>query len=208
MIKKGIFGGTFDPIHNGHLYIAHEAVNSLKLDKVIFMPSGNPPHKTTNRKTDANIRYELVKMAIREQERFSISSYEIENKGLSYTYKTMEYFKKLESDTEWYFITGADCLVELNLWKNVDRILNACKLVVFNRPGYSRENILSQKEKVEQEYKKEIIFLDLNLFDISSTNIKNLMREGKDASYLLPHGVYNTVKELKLYESRGDADVE
>lgn len=208
MTRKGIFGGTFDPIHNGHLYIAHEALNSLKLDRVIFMPSGNPPHKTKNRKTDANIRYELVKMAIREEKRFLLSNYEIENKGLSYTYLTMEYFNELEPDTEWYFITGADCLVELNLWKNVDRILNACKLVVFNRPGYSRENILSQKERVEQDYKKEIIFLDLNLFDISSTNIKNLIREGKEASYLLPNSVYNTVKELRLYERRGDLYVE
>ena len=202
MSKKGIFGGTFDPIHNGHLYIAHEALNILNLEKVIFMPSGNPPHKTEKQKTDASIRYELVKMAIREEKNFVVSNYEIKNSGLSYTYKTLEYFNSIEPDTEWYFITGVDCLMDLDYWKSVDRILNACKLVVFNRPGYSKESILEQKRSIEKKYNKEIFFLDLNLFDISSTAIKEMIKNGKDASYLLPQGVYNTVIELGLYEKR------
>ncbi|MCM0648944.1 nicotinate-nucleotide adenylyltransferase [Clostridium swellfunianum] len=204
VLKKGIFGGTFDPIHNGHLYIAHEALNVLGLDEVIFMPSGNPPHKTDRRKSDAGIRYELVKMAVRNEKKFSISSYEIEEKDLSFTYKTLEHFKAVEPDTEWHFITGADCLVELGYWKNVDRILNASRLVVFNRPGYKKEEILEQKKKVEQEYGKEIIFLDLNLFDISSTAIKTMIMKGRDASYLLPENVYNTVLELEIYNSKGE----
>lgn len=203
-MKKGIFGGTFDPVHNGHLYIAHEALHALELDNVIFMPSGNPPHKTDRRKTDASIRYELVKMAIRNEKRFSISRYEIEQAGLSYTYKTVEHFKELEPETKWYFITGADCLVELKYWKSVDRILNACQLVVFNRPGYSKVEILQQKKRVEEEYQKEIIFLDLDLFDISSTAIKSMINEERDASYLLPESVYNTVVELGIYAGKGE----
>jgi nicotinate-nucleotide adenylyltransferase len=199
MIKKGIFGGTFDPIHNGHLYIAHEALHRLGLDSILFMPAGNPPLKTERKKNDASIRYELVKMAIRSEHRFTLSSYEIEHKGVSYTYKTVEHFKNLEPETEWYFITGADCLISLNLWKNVERILDACRLVVFNRPGFSNENILLQKKKVEEHYKKEIIFLDLNLFDISSTAIKEMIKQGRDASYLLPESVYNTALELGIY---------
>jgi nicotinate-nucleotide adenylyltransferase len=199
MIKKGIFGGTFDPIHNGHLYIAHEALHRLALDSILFMPAGNPPLKTGRKKTDASIRYELVKMAIRREKRFSLSSYEIEEKGVSYTYKTLDHFKAIEPETEWYFITGADCLVSLNLWKNVERILEACKLVVFNRPGFAKEDILLQKKKVEEHYKKEIIFLDLNLFDISSTAIKHMIKQGRDASYLLPESVYNTALELGIY---------
>jgi nicotinate-nucleotide adenylyltransferase len=198
-MKKGIFGGTFDPIHNGHLYIAHEALHTLGLDSIIFMPSGNPPHKTDKKKTDASIRYELVKMAIRNERRFKLSPYEIEQMGLSYTYKTIEHFNSLEPDTDWYFITGADCLIELDYWKNVDKILNSCTLVVFNRPGFTKEAILTQKNEVEKKYEKEIIFLDLNPFDISSTGIKHMVKEGRDASYLLPESVYNTVMELGIY---------
>jgi nicotinate-nucleotide adenylyltransferase len=210
MFKKGIFGGTFDPIHNGHLYIAHEALSVLGLHEVIFMPAGNPPLKTDRKKTDAGIRYELVKMAIRNEERFTISSYEIENSGVSYTYKTLEHFKSIEPETQWYFITGADCLVSLNYWKNVDRILKASKLIVFNRPGgYSKEEILQQKANVEKQYNTEIIFLDLKLMDISSTAIKDMMRQGIDASYLLPESVYNTALELGIYDSvRGEQHVE
>ncbi|ERI90267.1 nicotinate-nucleotide adenylyltransferase [Clostridiales bacterium oral taxon 876 str. F0540] len=200
MVRKGIFGGTFDPIHNGHLYIAHEAVHQLNLDEIIFMPSGNPPHKTDKKKTDAVIRYEMVNAAIRGEKNFSVSSYEIRSPDLSYTYKTLEYFNRLEPETEWYFITGADCLVELDYWKSVDRILNACRLVVFNRPGYSKEIILNQKKIVEEKYKKEIIFLDLGLFDISSTSIKKMIRDGRDASYLMPSGAYNIMLELELYK--------
>ncbi|SKA75430.1 nicotinate-nucleotide adenylyltransferase [Clostridium sp. USBA 49] len=199
MIKKGIFGGTFDPIHNGHLYIAHEAINILKLDYIIFMPSGNPPHKTDKKKTDANIRYELVNMAIKNEKKFILSDFEIKNKGLSYTYKTVEYFKRLEPETIWYFITGVDCLMDINKWKNVDKILENCKLVVFNRIGYNKENILKQKEKIEKIYKKEIIFLDIPLFNVSSTQIKNMIKEGKDVSFLLPTNVYNTILKLNLY---------
>lgn len=200
MIKKGIFGGTFDPIHNGHLSIAYEALRDLKLDKVIFMPSGNPPHKLYTNKVDANIRYELIKMAIRDEKYFDISSYEIEKKGLSYTYLAVEQFKNLEPDTLWYFITGVDCLMELDTWKNPERIFNSCNLVVFNRPGFNMKDILKEKEKNEILYGKEITFIDLPLLDISSSEIKKKIREGKRADYLMPQGVYNTIVELNLYK--------
>lgn len=200
MVKKGIFGGTFDPIHNGHLYIAREALKILNLNYIVFMPSGNPPHKTVRKKTDASIRYELVNMAIREEKQFILSSFEIDSKGLSYTYKTLEHFNKLEPDTKWFFITGADCLVELDMWRSVDRILDAATLVVFNRPGYNKEDILRQKEAVEKKFNKEIIFLDIEPMEVSSTAIKSLIREGKDAAHLLPENIRYAASELGLYD--------
>lgn len=208
MIKKGIFGGTFDPIHNGHLYIAHEAINSIGLDKVIFMPSGNPPHKTEKMKTDANLRLKLVEMAVGGENKFSVSPYEVNSKGLSYTYKTMEYFKEIEPETDWYFITGSDCLAELDTWKSVDRILKACTLVVFYREGYNKEDLLKQKKRVEELYKTEIIFLDIKPFPVSSTEIRNRIRKHIDASSLMPSSVYNIILELKLYSKEALINVE
>jgi len=199
MKRKAIFGGTFDPIHNGHLHIAYEALNFLNLDRLIFMPSGNPPHKLKVDKTDAFIRLELIRMATRGEKLFQVSDYEINRKEVNFTYKTLEHFNSLEPDIEWYFITGVDCLMELDSWKNVERILNSCKLVVFNRPGYEINEIMKQKSKVEGIYNKEIIFMDLPLLDISSSNIKKKIREGKNVNYLMPQGVYNTVVELGLY---------
>ncbi|PRR77286.1 Nicotinate-nucleotide adenylyltransferase [Clostridium liquoris] len=199
MKKQAIFGGTFDPIHNGHLHIAYEALYKLNLDKIIFIPSGNPPHKFYREITDGYIRYEMVNMAIREEEKFELSDYEIKKSGFSYTYETLEYFKNSFQDIQWYFLTGVDCLMELDGWKNIDKIMEICELVVFNRPGFNKWAILRQKERVEKKYNKKIIFLDIPLLDISSTDVRRLIKENKNVRYFLPEGVYNTIKELKLY---------
>ncbi|WP_411683070.1 nicotinate-nucleotide adenylyltransferase [Clostridium thailandense] len=200
MIKKAIFGGTFDPIHNGHLYIAYEALYKLGLDNIIFMPSGNPPHKLGRNITDGFLRYEMVRMAIREEKRFEISDYELRNTDLSYTYKTLKYFNSIEQNTMWYFLTGVDCLMDIESWKNSEEIFKLCKFVVFNRPGYSMKNIQEKKSEIERKYLNEIIFLDVPLLDISSTNIRKSVKQEKNVNYLLPEGVYNTVKALKLYK--------
>lgn len=200
MIKKAIFGGTFDPIHNGHLHIAYEALYKFNLEKVIFVPSGNPPHKLNENITDANLRYTMVKKAIKQENSFCLSDYEIKNHNLSYTYKTLKYFNSLEKHTEWYFITGVDCLMDIESWKNYEQILKLCNFVVFNRPGYSVKDIESKKNKLENKYNSNIILLDIPLLDISSTNIRKSIKMGRNVSYLLPYDVYNMIKRLKLYE--------
>lgn len=200
MKKKGIFGGTFDPIHNGHLHVAYEALYNLELDEIIFIPSGNPPHKTSKAVTDGKIRYDLVTKVIENERRFKASDYEINKKSLSYTYETLEYFKELEPDTQWYFITGADCLMDIYTWKNIDRIFNSCKFVVFNRSGYGKKEILNQKSLVEAKLNKEILFLDIPILEISSTTIRNKLREGKSISYLVPEGLNKVLKEMNIYK--------
>ena len=164
------------------------------------MPSGNPPHKTENIITDANLRYEMINMVIRNEKYFRVSNYEINNPQLSFTYKTMEFYANLEPSTEWYFLTGADCLMEIDSWKNVDRILKSCKLVVFNRSGYGLEKIIEQKKKVERFYNSKILLLTCNLLDISSTTIRNSIKQGKNVSFMIPQCIQNIINEIGLYK--------
>lgn len=199
MKKKGILGGTFDPIHNGHLYIASEALKTLALDEVIFVPAGNPPHKRGKSITDAYTRYEMVNMAIRGYDKFSISNYEIEKKGYSYTYETLQYFKSVEP-CELYFITGADCLMYIDKWKESDKIFENCSLVVFNRPGFTKEEIIKEKQKVERFYGHNIIYMDLLNIEISSSYIRDKIKEGFNVEYFMPPEVYNTIKTLGIYK--------
>jgi nicotinate-nucleotide adenylyltransferase len=198
-MKKGIYGGTFDPIHNGHLYVAREALNCLDLEELILMPSGIPPHKRNMGITDGAIRYEMVKMAVQNDDRFKISDYELKKEGYSYTYETLEHLRAFDKYSDWYFITGADCLMDLGLWKNVDKIFEACTFVVFNRPGFNNSLLLEQKAKVERQYGREIIFLDMELIDISSSMIRAMIKEGGNVEEFLPTGVYEKIVELGLY---------
>lgn len=199
MKKKAIFGGTFNPIHMGHLCIAMNALYELGLDEIIFMPCGNPPHKRDADILDAYLRYEMVSMAAKCEKRFKVSNFEILRNVPSYTFETVEYFKKNEPDTIWYFLTGADCLMEIGSWKNVNRILNSCSLAVFSRPGYIKKDILKQKGIVEKRYGKEIFFLDMPLLDISSTEIRKSIKAHKNVSCLLPESVWNFINQLNLY---------
>ena len=194
MKKKAIFGGTFDPIHNAHLYVAHKAIRDLNLDSVIFMPSARPPHKLGLKTTDPYIRYEMVKMAIRGVEKFEVSDYELNQKALSFTYKTLEFFTQLEPDTEWYFLTGMDCLMDIEKWKNSDKIFELCHFVVYNRTGYDFKNV------VQNKYFSRAIYLHMPILDISSSQIREDIRIGKNVSSLVPENVYNLVNELELYK--------
>lgn len=199
-MKKAIFGGTFDPIHIGHIHIAYEALYNLHLDKILFMPAGNPPNKINKKITDARIRYDLVSKAIEYETNFEISNYEINKKENSYTYETIELFSKLQSNTEWYFLIGGDSLMDLDNWKNVDRIFNSCKLVVYNRAGFALERVMQQKSYLENKFNNKIIFLDMPIIDISSTNIRKSIKEGRNINYLLPKGVDKMVDRLQLYK--------
>ncbi|MDU7242710.1 nicotinate-nucleotide adenylyltransferase [Clostridium sp.] len=197
MKKIGIIGGTFNPIHLAHLYIAYEAKCQLNLDKVIFMPAGSPPHKKNEDILEAPLRYKMVLEAIKKYEDFEISNYEIEKEGFSYTYETLENFKS--KDNILYFITGADCLINIEKWKNPDRIFKTSKLVVFNRPGYDKESLKLQKNEIEKKYNTSINFLDIMDLEISSTMIRDRIKEGKKIDFFIPKEVLDFIRKNNIY---------
>ncbi|HAR84839.1 MULTISPECIES: nicotinate-nucleotide adenylyltransferase [unclassified Clostridium] len=201
-MKKAIFGGTFDPIHIGHIHIAYEALYNLSLDEVIFMPNGRPPHKRARAVTEEKIRYKMVYQAIKGEKKFSISDFEIKSDSLSYTYNTLMQFNHREPYTQWYFLVGVDSLMTLRQWKNIHIILDNCTLVVFSRTGYAMDDVLKMKKDLEKEYGKEIILLEMSLLDISSTEIKKKISEDKMVNYLLPQGVEEVINQYNLYRNK------
>lgn len=141
MVKKAIFGGTFDPIHNGHIHIAYETLYRLGVNNIVFIPTGNPPHKANKDVTSAFLRYEMVKAAVGTESKFSVSKYEINKPNLSYTYNTLKHFNKVERKTKWYFLTGVDCLMDIENWNRVEDIFKLCQFIVFNRPEIGRAHV-------------------------------------------------------------------
>lgn len=200
MKRYGIMGGTFNPIHLAHIYIAYEAKEKLNLDKVIFIPTGNPPHKRDNNIIDAKLRYEMVKEAIESYENFTISDYEISKEGYSYTYETLKYFK--EDDVELFFIAGGDSLDYVDKWRNTKEILENCTFVVFNRGNFDKDALREKKSYLEGKYNANIVVLDIVDMDISSSMIRARIKEGKRVDFFLPFKVLNYIQSNSLY--RGD----
>ena len=198
MKKIGILGGTFNPIHLAHLYIAYEAKSQLKLDKVIFIPTGNPPHKKDKKILEADLRYNMVYEAIKNYEDFEISKYEVEKEGYSYTFETLKHFKA--KDNELYFITGADCLMDIEKWKNPEEIFRLSRFVVFNRAGYNEENLKIQKNKIEEKFNTNIDFLDIIDLEISSSMIRERINDGKRVDFFLSKEVLSYIQENNIYD--------
>lgn len=198
MKKIGIIGGTFNPIHLAHLYIAYEGKEQLGLDKVIFMPAGNPPHKDNGGILPAEFRYEMVNRAIKSYKGFEISDYEIKKNGLSYTYETVTDFK--EKDNELYFITGADCLFNIEKWKNPGIIFENCNFVVFNRAGYDEEKLQKHKKYIEDKYNTKILFLDIIDLEISSSLIRDRIKANKRVDFFISKEVLEYIDENQLYK--------
>ena len=200
MKRYGMMGGTFNPIHLAHLYIAYEAKEALNLDKVIFMVAGNPPHKKDSPVIDSNYRYDMVKMAIKDYSGFEISDYEIQKQG--YTYETLRYLKGDEEDVEVFFIAGADSLMDIEKWKNPELVLGNCTFVAFNRGEYTKEILEEQKEKLQEKYNCNIILLDVINLDISSSMIRERILHGKKVDFFMSKEVMEYIKYNNLY--RGD----
>lgn len=198
--RVGIMGGTFDPIHLGHLILGEKAYEQLHLDKVLFMPSGNPPHKRNRqgRATD-NQRVEMVRRAICGNPHFELSLTEMHENGYTYTYHTLEMMKKQNPDTDYYFIIGADSLYDFDSWMNPDRICQNCILVAAVRNHTSVAELDKEMERLSLKYKGTFLRLDTMNIDISSETIRDWIKEKKSIRYYVSDQVISYIEENHIY---------
>ncbi|MEC3605932.1 nicotinate-nucleotide adenylyltransferase [Bacillus glycinifermentans] len=189
MKKIGVFGGTFDPPHNGHLLMANEVLYKMDLDEIWFMPNQIPPHKQENSFSESHHRVEMLKIAISGKERFKLETIELERNGPSYTFDTIRLLKERYPDNQFYFIIGADMVEYLPKWSNIDKLVGEIQFVGVKRPGF----------QIDTPY--PLVFVDVPEFEVSSSLLRERIKKHQPTDYLLPDEVKVYVKENRLYET-------
>jgi nicotinate-nucleotide adenylyltransferase len=198
--KVGIMGGTFDPIHYGHLLAAEECRQQLMLDRIVFIPTGSPPHKKEKFVTSSENRYAMTLLATAGVSEFSVSRTEIDRGRLSHTVDTLEGFlEKDASARKLFFITGLDALLGIDTWKDYMRLPSLCTLVTVTRPGYSVDGV----ELLPLEIRQALKLVEIPQFAISSTEIRDRVHEGRSIRFLVPHLVENYIASCGLYKRIG-----
>lgn len=206
--RMGIMGGTFDPVHVGHLILGERAYEQFQLDNVLFMPSGNPPHKPDRRGRAAlPERIEMVRLAIAGNPHFTLSLAEAHEEGYTYTRETLERLCAEHPDTEYYFIMGADSLFSFENWKNPERIAQLATLVVAARDHVNETELELTAERLEKLYGAKIRVLSTPNLDISSQMLREWIAEGKSARYYVPDAVLRYIHDTKLYRQGADGNV-
>ncbi len=198
----GVLGGTFDPIHTGHLVIAEEARLKLKLNKVIFIPAGQPWLKTEREITPAVHRVEMVRRAIDGKTNYELSTVEVDRPGPSFAVDTVSILQQqLGEKARIFFLIGWDSLVELPQWHKAARLVRLCNLVAVTRPGLSRPDLKSLEPTIPG-ITKNVIWLDIPPIDISSSDIRDRVARGLSIHSLVPDNVETYIKGNKLYRKR------
>jgi nicotinate-nucleotide adenylyltransferase len=193
--RYGIFGGTFDPIHCGHLIAAQTSLEELQLDRVVFLPSAHPPHKNAPVVSPYDIRRRMVELAIQDNPLFEISDIEAQRPDLSYTFKTLEDLRKEYPPDQYDLILliGADSLVDFGNWKNPEEIISKITVAVFARPGYD----MSTAPAV---FRETVHWVRMPLIEISSTDIRKRIASNRSIRYLVPSAVETYISEQGIYK--------
>lgn len=199
-MKIGIMGGTFDPIHIGHLLLGEFAYKQFSLDEIWFLPNGGPPHKDT-KEMDTSLRHrvEMVKAAIKGAPHFRLSLHEAEE-GVHYTYKTMREFHELYPGSELYFILGADSLFSIEQWKYFKKIFPTCTILAAMRDDKDVSDMKKQIEYLKETYDADIKLLMAPLLEISSTTIRERASKGLTVHYMVPDAVAEYIQKHQLYK--------
>lgn len=199
MTELGIMGGTFNPIHNGHLEIARQAMQGFGLDRVLFLPSGTPPHKHGSSLLDREHRFKMVELAVAGQPGFEASDLEVRRPGVTYTVDTLTQLTNLYPNCALYYIVGSDTLFDLHTWREVDRALELCSLVAVPRPGCRRENLVRQALRLRERFGVMVYLMDEWGPDISSTQIRARVALGEPLEGLVPPAVAEYIEKQHLY---------
>ena len=201
MAGFGILGGTFDPIHFGHLVLAEKSREACGLDKVIFVPASIPPHKIGEVSTLAEDRLTMVRLAIQDHPQFQVSAVEIERLGPSYSIDTIRELKRQGHGDEAFLIMGFDSLLELYSWKNYEQILKEAKIITAFRPGYPVLQYAEEWPQFLQPYHSQIKVLEAPLLDISATWLRVEMMYSRSIRYLVPDAVRDYIYQKRLYRN-------
>ncbi len=198
-MKTGVLGGTFNPVHNGHLGIAAGAMVKLELEKVLFVLTNQTPLKENSHIISSRHRVEMLRLAIAEKKGFELSKLELQRTGLSYTVDTISLLNRgLGPDDEIFFIMGSDRLSELPQWKEPDKLIKLCRLAVFNRPDVSPPD-LGNLEKRIPGLSLRVVMLDMKPISVSSTDIRNRVGKGLSIHGMVPPGVEQYILNNRLY---------
>ncbi|MDI6894123.1 MAG: nicotinate-nucleotide adenylyltransferase [Bacillota bacterium] len=195
----GIMGGTFDPIHLGHLVTAETARQAFHLRKVIFVPAGRPPHKEGQPITEAEHRYMMTVLATVSNPDFCVDRVEIDQPGPSYSVDTVALFGERYPDSNLYFITGADAVLEICSWRNCHRLLSMCRVVAATRPGYDLAGLSRLADMVGEELFCRIVPLGVPALAISSSDLRRQVTQGRSIRYLVPRAVEEYIQKHGLY---------
>lgn len=201
MKKVGIIGGTFNPIHIGHLIMAERAYEEFELDEILFIPAGISYFKDQSTVLDKKTRITLTGEAIGDNPHFALSTIECDRAGNSYTYETLEELKAKNLDTQYYLIIGADALVQMELWQKPENILRDAVILVAKRNGPTTQEFIDKMEEIKQKYNADIRIIPCTYIDISSTEIRERIKAGKSIRYLVPEVTEQFIKKHHLYES-------
>jgi len=194
----GIMGGTFDPIHYGHLVTAEGVRHQFRLEKVIFVPTGKPPHKDREI-TNPYDRLAMTRLAVASNPHFEVSDIEVKKTEVSYTIDTIKQMRELYPSSRLYFITGADAILEILTWRNIEKLLSMCCFIAATRPGYNLQNLEQKLKGLPERFMRKIFSIVVPALAISSTDIRERVREGRPIKYLLPETVERYIKEHGLY---------
>jgi nicotinate-nucleotide adenylyltransferase len=216
-MRIGLFGGTFDPIHWGHLRSAEEVREAFDLDRVFFIPASVPPHKRGKTRTPARDRLEMVRLAVAENPRFTVSTVEIARRGVSYSIDTIRHFTENEcKGGSLYFIIGLDAFAEIGTWKDFEGIFPLCNFIVTSRPGNGyasplRGTSIAVRRLFCYDFKRRIYthrcgtslhFLKLTDFAVSASDIRERVRHGNSIRYLVPPSVEAYIENHGLYKKK------
>lgn len=204
-MKIGIMGGTFDPIHNGHLMLGQAAYETFHLDQIWFMPNGHPPHKDRNTiESDVDDRIEMVRLAIGGKEEFRLELYEACREEVSYSYSTLEFFNQIYPEDEFYFIIGADSLFAIETWAHPERLFPTCTVLATYRDEINtRAEMEEQIQYLTRKYDAHIRLLATPLMSVSSSELRREIKSGKSIAAYVPSSVEDYIIRNHLYERNG-----